>query len=165
MQHSRVGLAKFLFRNISLLIKVCKYSQFKVKVIIFTAVLKFISVELSQISQFLTVGFYLGSLQVYNLNGRGVLLNGLQICNLNNSGRVLVRILVYRGIAVYILDYRGIIVYSVVRNLRVEYILVSKVDSKAAQVCKINLVKQVRYKARDPIKFKGGKKVISFNII
>jgi hypothetical protein len=43
-------LAEFLFRNISLLIKVRKDSQFKVKVVIFTAILKFISIELSQVS-------------------------------------------------------------------------------------------------------------------
>jgi hypothetical protein len=47
MQYSRVGLAKFLFKNISLLIKVHKNNQFKVKVVIFTTVLKFVSVELS----------------------------------------------------------------------------------------------------------------------
>jgi len=53
----------------------------------------------------------------------------------------LVRILVYRGITVRILGYRGIIVRSVVRNLRVGYILASEVNSEAALVCGANLVK------------------------
>jgi hypothetical protein len=43
-------LAKFLFRNISLLIEVRKDSEFKVKVIVFTAILGFVSIELSQVS-------------------------------------------------------------------------------------------------------------------
>ena len=47
MQYSGIGLAKFLFRNISLLIEVRKDSKFKVKVIVFTAILRFISIELS----------------------------------------------------------------------------------------------------------------------
>jgi hypothetical protein len=47
MQYSGIGLAKFLFRNISLLIEVYKDSKFKVKVIIFTAILRFVSIELS----------------------------------------------------------------------------------------------------------------------
>jgi hypothetical protein len=47
VQYSKIGLAKFLFRNISLLIKVHKDSQFKVKVIIFTTILRFVSIELS----------------------------------------------------------------------------------------------------------------------
>ena len=56
-------------------------------------------------------------------------------------------------------------VYNMVYNLRVEYILASKVSFKASQVYRTNLVKQVSYKARDSIKFKGGKKVVSFNVI
>jgi hypothetical protein len=48
------------------------------------------------------------------------------------DGRVLVRILVYRGVIVRILGYGGIIVRSMVRNLRVGYILASEVNSKAA---------------------------------
>ena len=47
VQYNKVSLAEFLFRNISLLTKVCKNSQFKVKVVVFTAVLGFIGVELS----------------------------------------------------------------------------------------------------------------------
>ena len=46
-QHSRVGLAKPRFRNISLLIEVRKDSQFKVKVVVFTAIFRFVSIELS----------------------------------------------------------------------------------------------------------------------
>jgi hypothetical protein len=111
-------LAKFLFRNISLLTEVRKDSKFKVKVIVFTAILRFVGIELSQVSQLLAVGLYLSRLRIYNL-GR------LRICSLGN-GRVLVRILVYRGIAVHI------IVRSVAHNLRVGYILASKVNSKAA---------------------------------
>ena len=77
IQYSRVGLAKLLFRNISLLIEVRKDSQFKVKVIIFTTILRFIGIELSQVSQFLTIGLYLGSLQIYNLNNRRGLVRNL----------------------------------------------------------------------------------------
>jgi len=43
-------LAKFLFRNISLLAEVRKDGQFKVKVIVFTAVLGFVGIELGQVS-------------------------------------------------------------------------------------------------------------------
>ena len=100
-QYSKVGLAKLLFRNISLLIKVCKDGQLKVKVIVFTAVLRFVSIELSQISQLLTIGLYLGSLRIYNLN----------------NGSILVRILVYRGIIVY--------------SLKIGCSLTSRVSSKA----------------------------------
>ena len=66
-QYSRVGLAKLLFRNIGLLITVRIYSQIKVKIIIFTTILRFISIELSQVSQLLTIGLYLGRLRIYNL--------------------------------------------------------------------------------------------------
>ena len=61
-QYSGIGLAKFLFRNISLLIEVYKDSQFKVKVIFFTAILGFVSIEFSQVSQLFTINLYLGSL-------------------------------------------------------------------------------------------------------
>ena len=47
MQYSRIGLAKLLLRNISLLIKVYKDSQFKIKVFVFTAVFRFVGIELS----------------------------------------------------------------------------------------------------------------------
>jgi len=89
----------------------------------------------------------------------------LRICDLNNRGN-LVRILVCRGITVRILGYGGIMVRSVVRNLRVGYILASEVSSKAAWVCGINLVKWVRYKAGDPIKFRRSKEFFSgFNLV
>jgi hypothetical protein len=81
------------------------------------------------------------------------------------DGRVLVRILVYRGVIVRILGSGGIIVHSVVRNLRVGCILASEVNSKAAWVCGTNSVKWVSYKARNPVKFKGGKEVAGFDII
>lgn len=42
-----MGLAEFLFGNISLLTKVRKDSQFEVKVVVFTAVLGFVGIELS----------------------------------------------------------------------------------------------------------------------
>ena len=56
----------------------------------------------------------------------GPCLGRLRIYNLDNSGKVLVRILIYRGITVRILDYRGIIV----RNLGTRYTLARKINSK-----------------------------------
>ena len=147
MQYSKIGLAELLFRNISLLIKVYKKSQFKVKIIVFTTVLRFIGVKLSQVSQFFTISLYLSGSRIYNLN---------------NSGRVLVHILIYRGITVYILGYRGITVHS----LKIGCVLAYKINFKGTQVYRINLVKYIRYKASDPIKFKRGKEFInSFNLI
>ncbi len=104
VQYGKIGLAEFLFRNISLLAKVCKNSQFKIKIVVFTAVFRFVSIELGQVSQLLAVGLYLG---------------GLQICDLSN-GRVLVDILVYKGIAVC--------------NLKIGYILACKIGSKTTLV-------------------------------
>ena len=46
MQYGRVGLAELLFRNISLLAKVYENSQFKVKIIVFTTVFRFVGIEL-----------------------------------------------------------------------------------------------------------------------
>ena len=159
-QYSGIGLAKFLFRNIGLLIKVRKDSQFKVKVVVFTTILRFVSVKLSQVSQLLTIGLYLGKLQIYNLRIYGLRIYSLriyslriyslQIYNLNNRGN-LVRILVYRGV--------------VVHNLSIRCTLASKINSNTTQVCRINLVKWVSYKARDSVKFKGGKKVAGFDVI
>ena len=134
-QYSKVGLAKLLFRNISLLTKVRKNSQFKVKVIVFTAIFGFIGIKLSQVSQLLTIGLYLGSLRIYNLSDE----------------RVLVRILVYRGI--------------IVHNLSTRYTLAHKINSKISLVYRTNLVKQVVYKTRDSIKFKRGKESTGFNVI
>ena len=113
------------------LIKVRKDSQFKVKIVVFTAILRFVGIELSQVSQFLTIGLYLGSLQIYNLNNR----------------RGLVCILVYGEI--------------IVRNLSTRYTLARKINSEIAQVYRTNLVKQVRYKASDSIKFGRSKEFIS----
>ena len=48
-----------------------------------------------------------------------------------------------------------------VRNLRVGCILANKVKSKAAQVCGTNLVKWVRYKASNYIKFGTSKEFLS----
>ena len=54
---------------------------------------------------------------------------------------------------------------SVVRNLSTRYTLARKINSKISLVYRANLVKQVVNKARDPIKFKEGKEVASFNVI
>jgi hypothetical protein len=67
---------------------------------------------------------------------------------------------------VCILSYGGIIVRSVVRNLRVGYILASGVNFKAAWVYRADLVKRVRYKASDYIKFGRSKEFFySFNLV
>ena len=126
-QYSRVGLAELLFRNISLLTEVRKDGQFKVKIIIFTAVFRLVGVELGQVSQLLTVDLCLGGLRIYDLWICGLWMYGLRmhslriyslrIYSLNNKSN-LVRILVYRGVIVY--------------NLRVGCILANKVNSKAA---------------------------------
>ena len=50
-------------------------------------------------------------------------------------------------------------------DLGTKYNLAYKVDSKTPWVYKINLVKWVRYKARDPIEFKAGKESISSNVV
>ena len=62
-----------------------------------------------------------------------------------------------RSNLVRILGYGGIIVYS----LGIRCILASKVSSKAAWVCGINLVKWVRYKASNYIKFRTSKEFLS----
>ena len=73
----------------------------------------------------------------------------------------MVRILGYRGITVCNLGYSSIMV----RNLSIGYTLASKINSYTTWVCRMNLVKQAIYKARDFVKFKGGKEVIGFDII
>ena len=78
----------------------------------------------------------------------------LRICDLNN-GRGLVRILVC---GVRNLGYRGI----AVRNLSTRCTLAYKINSKTAWVYRTNLVKYIRYKASNPIKFGRGKEFISF---
>ena len=69
--------------------------------------------------------------------------------------------MVYRGITVYNLGYGSIIV----RSLSIRYTLASKINSNATWVYGMNLVKWVSYKARDSIKFKGGKELTSFDVI
>ena len=73
----------------------------------------------------------------------------------------MVHILVYRGITVHNLGYGGV----VVRNLSIGCTLASKINSYTTWVYRTNLVKWVIYKARDSIKFKGGKEVASFDVI
>ena len=58
---------------------------------------------------------------------------------------------------VRILGYRGIMV----RNLSTGCTLARKINSKIAWVCRMNLVKYVRYKARDPIEFERSKEFAS----
>ena len=43
-------MAELLFRNIGLLTTVRKDGQFEVEIVVFTAVLRFVGIELSQIS-------------------------------------------------------------------------------------------------------------------
>ena len=125
-QYSGIGLAELLFGNISLLTKVRKDSQFEVEIVVFTTILRFVSIELSQVSQLFTVGLCLGGLRIYNLN---------------NSGKVLVHILIYKGITVCILGYGGIVVHNIVHNLSIRCALASKINSNATQVYGMNLVK------------------------
>jgi hypothetical protein len=79
--------------------------------------------------------YNLDRLQIYSLGDGRVL-----VCILGYRG-IAVRILGYRGIIVRVLGYGGIIVYSIVRNLRVGYILASEVNFKAAYVYRVDLVK------------------------
>ena len=134
--------------------------------IVFTAILRFINIELSQVSQLLTVGPCLGRLRIYNLRIYSLRIcslriyslriYNLRIYNLNNGGN-LVRILVCGGIIVHNLGYRGI----AVRNLSTRCALARKINSKTTWVYRTNLVKQVRYKASDAIKFRRSKEFIS----
>ena len=108
----------------------------KLKLLFLLLYFRFIGIELSQVSQLLTIGLYLGSLRIYNLSDGRV----LQVC-----------ILVYRGIIVY--------------NLRVRCALARKINSKTTWVCRTNLVKWVVNKTGDPIKFKRGKESAGFNVV
>ena len=74
-------------------------------------------------------------------------LGGLRIYNLGSGGRVLACILVYRGITVC--------------DLGTGCALASKVNSKTAWVYRTNLVKRVRYKASDYIKFGRSKEFLN----
>ena len=80
----------------------------------------------------------------------GLRIYSLRIYDLNNGGN-LVRILVYRGVTVC--------------DLGTGYALAYKVDSKTPWVYRVNLVKWVGYKARDPIEFKVGEESVSFNMV
>jgi hypothetical protein len=84
-------------------------------------------------------------LQIYKLQ-----IYSLWIRDLKNGGS-LVRILVYRGI--------------IVHSLKVGYILASKVSPKAAYIYRTNLVKWVRYKASNHIKFRTSKEFLSSIIL
>jgi len=67
-----------------------------------------------------------------------------------------------RGSLVCILVYRGVVVY----NLGIKYALAYKINSKGIWVYGVDLVKYVRYKASDFIKFGRSKKFInSFNLV
>ena len=52
-----------------------------------------------------------------------------------------------------------------VHNLKVECILANRVNFKATQVYRTNLVKQIKYKASNSIKFKKSKRSIKFGVI
>jgi len=73
----------------------------------------------------------------------------------------LVRILVYRGITVRNLGYRGI----TVRNISTRCTLASKINSETAWVYRTNLVKRVRYKASNYIKFGRSKEFLNSVIL
>jgi hypothetical protein len=62
-------------------------------------------------------------------------------------------LLINKGILVYILSSRGIIVY----NLGFGRALAYKINSKATLTYSLSFIKWISYKARDLIKFKGGK--------
>ena len=74
----------------------------------------------------------------------------MRICSLNNGSNL-----------VRILGYGGIIVHS----LGIRCILASKVSPKAAYIYGINLVKWVRYKASNYIKFGTSKEFLGSIIL
>jgi hypothetical protein len=87
-------------------------------------------------------------LNAYNLSNKGVLL-------INKWG-----LLINKGILVYILSFKGIIVY----NLGFGHALAYKINFKATLTYSLSLIKWISYKARDLIKFKGGKGFSSFDL-
>jgi hypothetical protein len=90
-------------------------------------------------------------------------LSGLDACNLSNRGVLLINrrgLLINKGILVYILSFRGIIIYNLGFGRAPAY----KIDSKATLTYSLSLIKWISYKARDPIKFKGGKGSSGFNL-
>jgi hypothetical protein len=80
----------------------------------------------------------------------------LDTCDLSNRGVLLINrqgLLINKGILVYILSSKGIIIY----NLGFGHTLAYKIDSKATLTYSLSLIKWISYKAKDSIKFKGGK--------
>jgi hypothetical protein len=69
-------------------------------------------------------------------------------------------LLINKRILVYILSFKGITVY----NLGFRRALAYKINSKATLIYSLSLIKWISYKARDPIKFKGGKGFSGFNL-
>jgi hypothetical protein len=69
-------------------------------------------------------------------------------------------LLINKGILVYILSSKGIIVC----NLGFRYASAYKINPKATLTHSLSLIKWISYKARDPIKFKGGKGFNSSNL-
>jgi hypothetical protein len=127
-------LTELLFKNISLLIKVCKDSQFKVEVVVFTTILRLIGIELGQVSQLPSVS---------------PCLSGLDACDLSDK-RVL---LIDEGVLVCILSSGSI----TVRNLGFKRAPVCKIDLEATLTRSLNLIKWIGYEAGDLIEFEGGK--------
>ena len=69
-------------------------------------------------------------------------------------------LLINKGILVYILSFRGIIVC----DLRLRCAPAYKINPKVALTYSLGLIKRIGYKARDPIKFKGGKRPSGSNL-
>jgi hypothetical protein len=69
-------------------------------------------------------------------------------------------LLINKGILVYILSSKGIIVY----NLGFRHAPAYKINLKAILTYSLSLIKWISYKARDSIKFKGGKEFNSFDL-
>jgi hypothetical protein len=69
-------------------------------------------------------------------------------------------LLINKGILVYILSFKGITVY----NLGFRRAPAYKIDFKATLTHSLSLIKWISYKARDLVKFKGGKGFSGFNL-
>ena len=68
--------------------------------------------------------------------------------------------MINKGILVYILSFKGIIVC----NLGFRHAPAYKINPKATLTYSLSLIKWISYKAKDPIKFKGGKGFSGFNL-
>jgi hypothetical protein len=68
--------------------------------------------------------------------------------------------MINKGVLVRILSSGSIIVY----NLGFRHTLAYKINFKATLTYSLNLIKWISYKARDSIKFKGGKESNSSNL-